>query len=73
MAMDNFIKVVTSSGYVAFQGESDERIKDGIFYVMDPNIAMDFARRLAVMAREAGATNISEEFRGGIDEELFRP
>jgi hypothetical protein len=75
--MDDFTKVVTASGYVGFTCESDDPAKNGKHFVMDPDIALAFARRLAVMAREAGATNISEDFQGvseeELDAELFHP
>lgn len=75
--MDDFTDVCTACGYVSFTCESEDPKKNGGHFVMDPNIAMIFARRLAVMAREAGATNISEGFQGvseeELDEELFHP
>lgn len=70
--MDDFKDIGTACGYVAFTSDSEDKRKNGLHFCMDPNLAMDFARRLAVMAREAGATNLSEDS-DSIDAELFHP
>ena len=63
--MEDFTKVDSVCGYVVFTCA-----KNGKQFAMDPNLAMDFARRVAAMAREAGATNIEGD---DLEEELLHP